>query len=261
MIEKLNNLLTGVEIGPNVIACDFAAKRLLNRDYPLRRNRSAMQPHGDMRLTNGLASQLSEPGSHSVLAAGLLDCRPKALDGFGHGTNHNTDSVIRVNTHSVVGALQTSGMPREDRETDFWKRLKAARTTCNPPKSMLQRVLVKEYPEFAAHQSTVTKWKTGGEDGTTMPRPEVVLKMAADTGVNFNWLFSGEGEMRSQPTPDSITQQIIEAVHALPLPGKIEVLKEAIAQQTIQLPAVAARIQEAQRQAEAKTATKRHKRR
>lgn len=246
-------MVTRIKIGTNVIAGDFSAKRLLKRDNPLGRDGFSMQPHGDMRLADGTVCNFTQALGESGLTAGFGNRFTEFGDCTGHEVHHNTDSVMLVNTRSVSESRQNSGMPKPEKETDFWKRLTMARTTCSPPKSMLQRVLVKEYPEFASHQSTVTKWKTGGENGSTQPRPEVVRKLAADTGVNFNWLFSGEGEMRSRPTPDSITEQILEAINSLTLEGKIEVLKSAIAQQTLQLPAVLARIQEAQRKAESVT--------
>lgn len=212
-----------------------------------------MQPHGDMRLTNRPVSDLGNTLSKSGLTAGFADSFTK---GFNvHKPDDNTASVLPVNTRSVFFRRQTTAMPKPGRETDFWKRLTLARTTCNPPKSMLQKDLVKEYD--VSHQSAVTKWKTGGPDGTTIPRPEIVKQMAADAGVNFNWLFTGEGEMRSRPAPDPITDQILEALQELGHEGKIEVLKEAIAQKTLQLPAVSLRIKEAQRQAESKTKRKR----
>jgi hypothetical protein len=133
-------------------------------------------------------------------------------------------------------------MPKQGKTTEFWKRLTLARTTCKPPKSMIQDDIARDYD--AAHQSTVTKWKTGGPKGDSMPSPAQIMKIALDTNVNVNWLWAGQGEMRPSRSVGYITMQIIEAVEELDEPAKFEVFKSAITQQAMRNPGVAERLSE-----------------
>ena len=251
-MAKLRHPLSRVEIGSNVISLDFALQRRLQRNHPLRRDSSAMQPHRDMGLTNTLSGNFTEPSRQGGLSTRLLDRLPQPFN--AHRRDYNTDSVIDVNTRSVMGQRQTGRMPKAGKTTDFWRRLTLARTTCVPAKSMMQEDIAKDYG--AAYQSTVTKWKTGGDEGSTKPRPEIVEEMALDTGVCFEWLYTGRGEIRPRPAPDELTMHIIDALSVLEPAGRVAVLKAAIAQQTLELPAVAARINEAERLAEAATRQK-----
>lgn len=139
-------------------------------------------------------------------------------------------------------------MPKQGKTTEFWERLTLARTTCKPALSMRQEDIAKD--AGAKFQSAVTDWKTGGENGTTKPRPETAEKLARQANVSFEWLYTGRGEMRPRAAPDAITQQILEALDSLPPDAKLEVLKAAFTQQTLMHPAVAAQMRQAERAAE-----------
>lgn len=157
---------------------------------------------------------------------------------------YNTSSVIGVNTPSVLRRVQTVDMPKSGKTTDFWKRLTLARTSCVPPKSMRQEDIRREYGY--AHQSGVSKFSTGGTDGKSMPSPDVATRMALDANVNFNWLWAGQGDMRPLPATDPITKRVVEVLSALHDPeAKLKVLEAAIAQQVLQIPAVAQQYREA----------------
>lgn len=210
-----------VKIRSNVVAVDFSAKRRLDGDYPFSRDSLPVQPHGNMRLTNTTTGDLCQPGGETRLPTGLLDNCSES--GNRHASDNNTDGVIDVNTRCVIRLMHTGGMPKRGNTTPFWERLTYARETCVPPKSMLQKDIAKEYG--AAFQSTVTKWKTGGPDGKTSPDPNTVLKMAMDTGVDVNWLWSGRGVAR-QKILDPVTQQIVVALEQLEEHEKIAYLKE-----------------------------------
>lgn len=220
-------MVSRVQIGPNVVTTDFSANRSLKRDDPFGWNTPAMQPHRNMGLPNwpvrGTPSQLCQSSSHNGLTADLFDRLAQGSD--AHDLNYNTVSVIDVNARSVIRSGQTKRMPKKGRETPFWKRLKLARTTCKPSKSMRQEDIRKDYG--AAHQSTVTKWKTGGEKGTTLPGPETILMMALDTDVSADWLWSGRGEMRRRNL-DAVTVKILDALEQLEPLEKEDILKEAI---------------------------------
>lgn len=236
-------MVARIKIGPNVVAADFPVHRLFNRDHPLRRDNLSVQPHGHEGLANMALSDLAQPSCQGGLPARLLDRFTEFVD--GHKADYNTDSVMAVNTRCVIGTGQTVPMPKSGKISEFWRRLEAARTTCVPAKSMRQEDLAKDYG--MSYQSAVTKWKTGGEAGDTKPRPEVVEAMARDCGVSFEWLWWGRGEMRARPELDPLTLEIIDATERLKPAGKLEVLKAAITQETLQLPAVAARLQSAEK--------------
>lgn len=119
-----------------------------------------------------------------------------------------------------------------------------ARTSAVPQLSMRQEDIAKDVG--LAFQSAVTKWKTGKGE----PSFEVYCKLATQAGVAVEWLITGRGDMRPREATDPITAQVIEALDALKPEGKIEVLKAAITQQTLQHPAVAAQMRQAQKAAE-----------
>jgi hypothetical protein len=111
---------------------------------------------------------------------------------------------------------------------------------------MRQEDIAKDYD--AAHQSTVTKWKTG----KSKPEPDTVEKMALDTNVNVNWLWAGQGDMRPLPTTDPVVKEIVDAVNALKdVNSKVQVLRAAIAQQALESPSIAARLADAEQAAKA----------
>lgn len=221
---RASRTLGWIKVGTNVIAAKFPIHRLFDGDYPLRGDSLAMEPHGDTRLPNTKAGQFTQPSGQCSLSAGLINCLSEG--GNVHAPNYNTDSVISVNTRCVMRPLQTKEMPKRANTTDFWKRLTLARETCNPPKSMRQADIAKEYD--AAYQSTVTKWKTGGPNGDSMPEPDKVLKMALDCNVNVNWLWAGQGEMRPKQI-DPVVEQLIQATERLDYDEKVGLLKDALA--------------------------------
>lgn len=253
-------MVTRVKVGSNVVPLHIPAKDGFNRNHPVVRHSPAEQPHGDARLPDSLAGQgcqllgqrrlatcqLDNPLDGDTMLIDLaqdllkLDCHMSPL--------YNTDSVIDNNTHSVFKARQTSRMPKAGKISEFWRRLTVARESCTPPRSMNQDDIAKEYGY--AFQSAITKWKTGGPDGTSMPDPAVVTKMAIDYDVSFEWLWSGRGDMRPLPATHPIVRRIVEVTNSLPDDdAKIKVLEAAIAQQTLQIPAVAARFREVQDEA------------
>lgn len=211
-----------VEIGPKLIAANFSVRRRFDRNHPLRGDRFTVQPHGDTRLTDTLTCQLGQPSRKHVLTPDILDGFPKGWD--RHGRDYNTAGVINVNTRCVIQPGQTSRMPKKADTSAFWLRLEQARTTCKPPKSMRQEDIKRDYG--AAHQSTVTKWKTG----KSLPKPEALAAMAEDCNVSVDWLWRGVGEMRPQRKLDPITEQIVGALEHLDDGEKLSFLKEIAAQ-------------------------------
>jgi transcriptional regulator with XRE-family HTH domain len=159
------------------------------------------------------------------------------------GGNYNTVSVIGVNTRSAIGFGQTAYMARSGEISEFWRRFMTARRARDPSASARQEDIAKEY---GVYQSSVTKWKTG----KSLPKPKKMREIAAKEGCTFEWLNSGDGDMRPAKATDPITRQVIEAMEALSPDAKVEVLKAAIMQQTLQLPALAAQIEQANKTAE-----------
>lgn len=149
----------------------------------------------------------------------------------------NTRSVIAVNALSVNEVAHNLDVPAAAKTSQFWDRLTKARTTHNPPMTMNQKAIAKE--TGMAFQSAVTKWKTGGPDGSSMPRPEIVLELARRAKCSFEWLYSGEGEMRPRYISDPVVQHILDAVEKLEPEGRIEVFKAAVMQKTLEQPLLA----------------------
>jgi transcriptional regulator with XRE-family HTH domain len=204
-----------------VVTTNFAINSGLKRNNPLRRDTPAVQPHGDVRLTDPAAGDLTEPCCNSGLPAALLNGLPQRAD--THRREYNTSSVIDVNTRSVMNAVKNMRMPKTAETSAFWLRLEQARKTCRPAKSMRQEDVAKDYG--AAHQSTVTKWKTG----KSLPKPEVLAAMADDCDVSIDWLWRGIGEMRPKRKLDYVTEQILGLIQDLSDEDKTELFKEIAA--------------------------------
>lgn len=249
-------MVARVKIGSNVVAGDFPVHRLLAGDHHLGGDTvTSMNPHRNSRLPNSATSnecqllgecRLTAGGSdHKIQAGGQTGIVDFLKRKIGHKPDHyNTLSVISVNTRSANKDGQTSFMPKQGKISEFWRRLTEARTTCVPPRSMRQEDIAKEYG--MAYQSAVTKWKTGGPKGTSMPDPDIIRQMALDTNVNVNWLWAGQGDMRPLPATDAVVKEIVGAVNSLrTVESKVQVLRTAIAQQTLEDPAVAARLESA----------------
>lgn len=242
----------GMEVGPNLVPTHAHGR--LARNHPIVRNSPAPPPHRDARLFHRLPSQSGQLLGKRGLTSCSSDDRlytdnervVRVIDGnLGGFGGHirpafNTESVIAVNTRSVFDETHNARMARNGETGEFWKRLTQARTTCNPPKSMVQADIAKDYG--VAGQSTVTKWKT--DKG--MPHYKVVKKIALDTNVNINWLLAGQGEMRPLPTLDPVTQRVVEVMAGLPSDqARIRVLESALLQRE-STPAVAQILREAE---------------
>lgn len=251
-------MVTRVKVGSNVIPLVFPTKRRLNRDDPVVRDSTTEQPHRDARLTHTLSGHdrelVGERGlsarnldsSLTAITAGAFDIGLNSNGIGGHRDAFNTASVIGVNTRSVFDAGQTLRMPRNGEISEFWHRLTQARSSCEPPKSMRQADIAKEYRGSEQNQSTVTKWKTG----KSMPEPETVVRMARDANVNVNWLWAGQGDMRPLPVTDPVVKEIVDAVNGLTsVDSKLQVLRAAVAQKALEEPGVAARLASAERTA------------
>lgn len=239
-------MVTRVKVGSNVIALQLFTKigeGALKRNHPLGRNPPAVNPHRNLRLANRSSGQLGQLSSDGDLPAGLVDRLLDSSNTHMEAT-YNTSSVITVNTRSDNGLRQTKRMPRNAETSEFWRRLTAARSSCNPPLSMRQEDVARD--AGMSHQSAVTKWKTGKGE----PSFETYRRLATQTNVTVDWLITGRGEMRPRPTIDPITQQVLTALDVLNPTGKVEVLKAAITQQTLQHPAIAAQVREAQKAAD-----------
>lgn len=257
-----SRVATWIKVGPKVVAIHFSslmvdlpAHDLLAGDNPLRRDTLAVDPHRDTGLADVRASDLGQLLGQSLLPARHLDhplegCQDgRAVDlGVHVDPDNNTGSVISANTRSVIAFPDNLRMGRGGGKTsEFWVRLTRARTTCDPPKSMLQTDIATEYK---VRQSAVTKWKTGGDKGSTKPEPEVVERMAQDLGCSFEWLWWGRGEMRPKYM-DPITELAVEAMGELTtVEAKQEVVRAALAQRAMESPEVAARMRQAHREAE-----------
>jgi hypothetical protein len=169
MVESRNDT-DGMKIGPDLVPTHAHCR--LARDYPIVRNSPTPHPHRDSRLFHRLPSQSGELVGKRGLASCGSDDRlytdnervVRVIDGnlVGFGGHiqppFNTESVIGVNTRSVFPNRQTAAMARSGEISEFWRRLTQARTSCNPPKSMVQADIARDYG--VAGQSTVTKWKT-----------------------------------------------------------------------------------------------------
>lgn len=252
-------MVTRVQVRSNVIPFHLSAKDGLDRDHPVVRNTPAEEPHRDRRLANSFPNLHGELLGQCRLPAGdldhpldgdalLIDFARHSLSFDSHmPTDYNTESVIDNNTPSVFGCRQTSRMAKAGKISEFWRRLTLARESCAPPKSMKQKDIGREY---GVVQGAVTKWKTGGPEGKSMPDPDIVTAMAIDANVSFEWLWYSRGDMRSILATDPIVRRILEIANDLPdAESKLKVLEAAIAQQTLQIPAVAARYREAQDEA------------
>lgn len=236
-------MVTRVKIGSNVIAGRFPTKNKLQGDHPLGGDALPVEPHGNLRLPDALTGVVCQLFGNSRLPARLVDRLFNRSDAH-MSADYNTVSVIEVNTRSAKRLGQTRSMPKAAQTSEFWRRLTEARTSCVPPLSMRQEDVAKD--AGMSFQSAVTKWKTGKGE----PSFEVYKDLAIQAGVTVDWLITGRGEMRPRPTPDLITTQIIQALDALPPPAKLEILKEAFTQQTLQHPAIAAQLRAATKAAE-----------
>jgi transcriptional regulator with XRE-family HTH domain len=239
-------MVARIKVGTNVIALQFLPKigqSALQWDHPLRRNATSVNPHRNLRLPDRLSSQFGEFCGDGDLPARSVDRLLNSSDTHMQA-HYNTASVIVNNTPSANAARQTWRMPRHAETTEFWRRLTAARSSHNPPLSMRQEDVARDAE--LSHQSAVTKWKTG----KGVPSFETYRKLAIQANVTVDWLITGRGEMRPRPTIDPITQQVLTALDALNPTGKVEVLKAAITQQTLQHPAIAAQVREAQKAAD-----------
>jgi hypothetical protein len=258
-----SSVVARIEVRSNVIALDLAAVRIrqisdgpLTGDGPVVGHAATVNPHGDSGLFDGLTCELGELGGKSDLPSRDTEqlCKPinqqiRGLSMHG-GTENNTSGVIVATTSSVIPFPQTPPMARNGGKTsEFWLRLTEARTTRKRgPLSMLQTDIAKEY---SVRQSAVTKWKTGGEKGTTKPEPDLVERMAEDADCAFEWLWWGRGPMRPNVPLDPVTQQVVEAMSKLDtIEHKRAVLVAALAQQQLQRPEVAARVKQAEKEAE-----------
>lgn len=257
-LPMIDRRVPRIDIRPDLESFQRPLDRRLTQDDPLGRNAAAVQPHGDLRLTDALAGEGSQLVRQSGLPASKIDdplhsgC--ETLVEVGLGGRHtrlgfNTVSVIAVNTGSVFGRGQTACMPRNGKTSAFWERLTLARTTCSPPKSMTQKDLAREYQGSERRQSTVTKWKTG----KSMPDPDTIVQMALETNVNVNWLWAGQGDIRPLPVTNRVVQQLVEVVNALGnSDAQLEVLRSALAERALKhSPEDAARLAEAERSVKA----------
>lgn len=235
-------MVTGIKVGSNVVTGNFPVHGSLKGDHPLRGDALTMEPHGDLGLTDLGTGQVCQLFGEGGLTLRDLNCSLKRSDTHMEG-DYNTASVMRVNTRSANSFGQTDSMARSGDTSEFWMRLAKARQTQSPPLSMRQEDLAKDYKVY---QSAVTKWKTG----KSMPQPELIRAMALKHNVAFEWLNSGRGDMRPPKATDVITLQVIEAMERLTPEAKVEVLKAAITQHALQMPAVAAQLEQAHKSAE-----------
>lgn len=222
-----------VKIGANVVSAHFATRDLFHRNHPLGRHATPMEPHGNHGLTYWLASDLGQLPGESRLAASHVDHDLKCVDSkyfIAHfGDKDNTESVLDVNTQSVNACKQTRRMPKEVAPSPFWRRLTEARESCKPPKDMNQTAVGKDY---GAKQAAVTKWCTGGpkrDHGIySLPEPEKILKMAIDTNVCTDWLWSGRGDMRPMPATHPKLKTLVDLINETPADHREKVLTAAI---------------------------------
>jgi transcriptional regulator with XRE-family HTH domain len=175
--------------------------------------------------------------------------------GVHQDEQNNTQGVIDVNTRSVVAIRQNPPMARNGGKTsEFWERLVEARRTHKPALPTTQESIAQELDVW---QTAVSKWKTGGDDGKAKPEPEKVELLAARAQVSFEWLYWGKGEMRPAPPIDPVAREVIERMSTLlSHDAKVQVLKAAVAQQELERPEVAARLRNAQKEAERKVSVK-----
>ena len=240
-----SGVIARIEVGSNVIALQFPTQqrqRSLERDHPLRGDPPTEDPHRNLRLPHRLPCELGELRRHDELPSDLIN---RLLDPLNAHMEpiYNTGGVIAVNTRSAKAFAQTREMARTGEISDFWLRLTKARSIQKSPLGMRQEDIA---AEWKVRQSAVTKWKTG----KSVPQPELVREMALRYDVMFDWLYTGRGDMRPPRTTDPITLQVIEAMEVLRPDGRVEVLKAALTQQTMQIPAVAAQVAKARETAE-----------
>lgn len=235
-------MVTRIKVGAKVVAGNFPIHRQLNGNHPLGGDASSVEPHGDSRLADSSPGHVRQLFGQRGLPTRKPDSPLQRTDTHMDG-DYNTASVINVNTRSAIGFGQTYSMARNGETSDFWVRLAQARRAKNASASMRQEDVAKDY---GVRQSAVTKWKTG----KSMPQPELVREMAIKHEVAFEWLNSGRGDMRPPKATDPITVQVIQAMESLRPEAKVEVLKAALTQQALQLPALAAQIEQAHKSAE-----------
>lgn len=246
--EQLSSVVTGIEIGPKVITGHFPTNRPFHSNHPISGNTLLpMQPIGDMGLAN----------TETLSQCGLATCQLYSFQQRSRihmSPEYNTDSVIDVNTQSVNKFGHSSRMPKMGKTSDFWLRLKEARSACTPPKLMNQTTIAKEY---GVRQSAVTKWKTG------LSEPDIAIgkKMCIDYNICLDWLYIGVGNMRPSETLDPITAKVRVTMEGLNDAAKLEVLKAAIVQRTIDSGAVSEQLKVvAAEQKKAKETSPRHRR-
>lgn len=249
----------GMKVGPDPLSLHPYCR--LARDYPIVRDSPAEPPHRDPRLFHRLPGHDGQLVGKRGLATCCSDDRLytdnervlSVIDGnlVGLGGHirpaFNTESVIDVNTRSVFPETHNAHMARNGETSEFWKRLTLARTSCSPPKSMVQEDIARDYR--VAGQSTVTKWKTG----KGKPTHDVLERMALDANVNINWLWAGQGDMRPLPVTDPVTRRVVEVLNTYSDQGERLKILEAALLQKAATPQVAQILKEAQ--AEAKEAS------
>ena len=101
--------------------------------------------------------------------------------------------------------------------SDFWRRLIQARRTASKPLGLRQEDVAKSVRRY---QSAVTKWKTG----KGLPTTTNVRLLAAEAGVSFDWLLTGEGEMRPTVSDDPQLTRLLWHWEALTPAGRRRVL-------------------------------------
>jgi hypothetical protein len=237
-------LFNGIQIGSQLVSLDSEIDGGFARNDPLRRDSAAVDPHRNCGLPDSLARSFGELRSKGDLASGRIN---KSLDWFTHDREDNTHGVISAITRSGIFRRHNLDVPKQSKSTDFWMRLSQASAACQPPISMRQKDLA---AECKVYQSAVTKWKTGGDDGKTKPRPAIIEALAKKRNVTFEWLNSGQGQMRPVEGVDRVTQLILDALRPLNEQSKREVLIAAYGQQQLQNPVIAAQLKEAQRDAD-----------
>jgi transcriptional regulator with XRE-family HTH domain len=96
---------------------------------------------------------------------------------------------MRGNTLSVFHLRHTHCVTKSADESDFWRRLMDARKSAPKRLGLRQEDVAKS---TGKRQSAVTKWKTG----KALPTTDTVRVLAAEAGVSFDWLLTGNGTMR-----------------------------------------------------------------